>query len=379
MIEKYNEAYESIVRAVYDNYPFFDKKELDNFKRLVDLFNLKISSIRTDEDFFKLLNTFFKKIGNSHTRLGKYPGRRYYKPLNYVVKEQDDKYYLLYRNNPLGEIISVDGVPPKKIHQFAQRLVPGASNYVNAVTLPWVLTSSSKKPAIVKLDRDNQKQTLKIIRSKIIEPNRKDQIGYRLINKEICYIKLGTFTYDDQDSKEINEFLSKSKAAGINKLILDLRGNLGGNSRTAEKITQRLIDKKIKAGSVAYRDGISDPLKIRAQSREIEPQAPSLKFKTVVIVDSYCLSSCEIFISGLKYNGLAYLIGEKTGGGSGNPKKVTIPFGDKDFDIYISTWRFYHNNGTELESRGINPDLLVGNDIFKKQDVQLRAAINFLK
>ena len=61
----------------------------------------------------------------------------------------------------------------------------------------------------------------------------------------------------------------------------------------------------------------------------------------------------------MKDNNRAILIGETTGGGSGNPKKCDILFKYSNFPLFVSTWNYYRPNGELLEGNGIKPDIIV--------------------
>jgi len=80
----------------------------------------------------------------------------------------------------------------------------------------------------------------------------------------------------------------------------------------------------------------------------------------------------------MKDNKRALIIGETTGGGSGNPKKIEFPFKGSSFEILVSTWIYYRPNKKQLEGEGIKPHIVIKptlEDIKNKKDRVLERAM----
>ena len=173
--------------------------------------------------------------------------------------------------------------------------------------------------------------------------------------------------------KKIDYFI-KDK---IKALIIDVRGNGGGNSNIAKHLVSHLFNKKVLFSIAKYRTS-SKSFKLRTSFNYIEPIKPYLNVPIILLVDVACFSSNEYFIGGLKDNKRAYLIGETTGGGSGNPKKFVIPYKNSEFELFVSTWKYYRPNKILLEGKGIKPHLIVRpklQDLITKRDRVLEVAI----
>jgi C-terminal processing protease CtpA/Prc len=109
----------------------------------------------------------------------------------------------------------------------------------------------------------------------------------------------------------------------------------------------------------------------------VKPQKPYLELPIVLLIDTSCFSSNEYFIAGMKDNKRAILLGETTGGGSGNPIKLIFPFKKSFFELFISTWLYFRPNGQPLEGRGIKPHIIIKpriKDLLAQNDAVLRRA-----
>ncbi len=84
----------------------------------------------------------------------------------------------------------------------------------------------------------------------------------------------------------------------------------------------------------------------------------------------------------MKDTGIAETIGQTTGGGSGNPKSFDISLKGKTYALSVSSWKMIRNNGNNLESVGIEPDLpvaITAEDVVSRRDVELETAKKYFQ
>ena len=149
----------------------------------------------------------------------------------------------------------------------------------------------------------------------------------------------------------------------------------------AAKLSAHFFPRKVVFGHVLTRSAKSRCVD-QETTQIVFPREPYIDIPAVVIVNSGCWSSNEYFIAGMKDNHRARIVGEKTGGGSGNPKKFEIPFGEGSFSLFVSTWVYCRPNGKKLEKKGIEPDIAVTPhvvDVATGRDVVLERAVAVLK
>lgn len=175
-----------------------------------------------------------------------------------------------------------------------------------------------------------------------IKPINKD----RIIDKEIGYIKLETFS--ENSAPDLRQKLLDMKKQGIKALILDLRFNPGGLLESAIDVANLFIDE----GPIVYR-----------QSRDRQPIAywarrnqKVISLPMVVLVNQFSASASEIVSGALQDNGVATLIGEKT---FGKGLVQTIYKLSDDSAVLITTDKYLTSKMRDINKKGIVPDIVV--------------------
>jgi C-terminal processing protease CtpA/Prc len=214
----------------------------------------------------------------------------------------------------------------------------------------------------------------------------------QVLPNSIGYFRLDAFegTQDDTLISGIMDRLAKT-----NGLILDLRKN-GGGDQSGDQILSRLISKTITRYKVSER--ISDyllalmpellDLKVDGTGQfatwhdeTVDADSKNHYGKPVVaLISPYCFSACDTFVAGLKGNGLATLVGEPTGGGTGSPAVFSLP--TSPFQFRYATVRGETPAGARIEGNGTQPDVYIeptAMDRFQSKDTQLLKAIDVLQ
>ncbi len=128
--------------------------------------------------------------------------------------------------------------------------------------------------------------------------------GY-MLSESIGYIKMDRFTL-----KTIEEFVPTLKylhSLGMQKLVLDMRGNYGGVKKEAIKLADIFL-KEGKVIHVAYGDNL--PREVNMS----EPAGIWENGKVVILQDGYTASASEIFISAMQEWDRAVIAGTSTYG-----------------------------------------------------------------
>jgi carboxyl-terminal processing protease len=161
-------------------------------------------------------------------------------------------------------------------------------------------------------------------------------------------------------------------------LVLDVRGNGGGNSAFGDQMAGRLLGQPFVYG----RDNYAGRLPTRAWRRwfafAVSPREPVYTGPVVVIVETANASSAEQFLISLVDSDRIRTVGRRTGGASANPVRFRLP---GDYDARFSTADFHRNDGTSIEGVGIIPDLEVAwtlEDFRQGRDPDLAAAERLL-
>lgn len=211
------------------------------------------------------------------------------------------------------------------------------------------------------LMRDGQSLTVSIARSEITAPS----VSSKMLDGEIGYIRIVTFADDTTDlSRRAAEDLVKK---GAKSIILDLRGNPGGELNAAVAVSSLWLNPgqtvvQEKRGTVVI-DSFS------ATGGNILKGLP-----TVVLIDGGSASASEITASALRDNGKATLLGAKSYG-KGTVQQVINLSDGSELKVTIAKW--YGPNDENIDKKGITPDKSVKistQDITKGLDPQLSAA-----
>lgn len=309
-------------------YEFTDE---DTFSRIYEQQYTKISQTMPLEEFYRRIIPIVNRIGCGHSNLWMPEGwlsqsAAKYFPLKLCFIR--NKAYVIEKNDaiPTGsQILSINGHSASKIikqilaaissdglnpsyrmkrmekmfpYQFAKqfgfanefivRFVPFSQSETKETILPYA-GYSAVRPKIV------GKQILK-----------KELIG----EKDTAILKINNFIYYDQNEKFFSFIDSSFKAfaeAGITNLILDLRGNDGGDPFCAAHLFSYLA-----SGPVPY---FSKPYGKYAKLAAPIPLAEyRFSGNLFILIDGMCFSTTGHLTSLLKYHRIGTFVGTETGG-----------------------------------------------------------------
>ncbi len=209
-------------------------------------------------------------------------------------------------------------------------------------------------------------------------------LEWKMLPDGIAYVTLNTFL----DNNVVPLFesslpeLQKSKA-----LVIDIRNNTGGKSPLALRILSNLSDQPFLTSSwrsrkyiPAYRAWGQREGWYEQWPSEIRPQSDIAYTKPVVLLTSArTYSSAEEFAATFSTMGRGKIVGEPTGGSTGNPLKFALPGGGS---ALICTKHNRNPDGGEFVGVGVKPDIPVKvtiADVRAGRDAVLEAALEYLR
>lgn len=173
--------------------------------------------------------------------------------------------------------------------------------------------------------------------------------------------------FDNNTGTEIQKEAAKFKEKGINKVILDLRGNGGGYVAAAQDLLSLWIDGKLILTQKSAHFG-EDKMSTSSGKAILKDM------KTVVLVNGSTASASEITAAALKDYGKATIVGTKTYG-KGVVQKMYELTGGGILKVTIAEW--LTPKGNSINNDGVTPDVEVEmtvEDINKMRDPQLDKA-----
>ncbi len=181
----------------------------------------------------------------------------------------------------------------------------------------------------------------------------------------IGYIRFNTF-HEDLIPDMVKAVAELKDAPGI---IIDLRGNPGGDPDTAEQLAAQFLEGQVSFGTFKFRDG-SIP---RLVDGKIVYAGP-----LVVLIDELSFSGSEYFSSSMQTAGRAVIIGERSPGGlTGMNVKPVL----KGILLGYPVVQLVTSDGRVLEGYGVIPDITVSLDreqLLEGIDAQLQAGIDYI-
>lgn len=170
----------------------------------------------------------------------------------------------------------------------------------------------------------------------------------------VAYIKINNFNQKtDGEVAAAIENAKKNKAQGI---LLDLRNNPGGLLDSVVDVTSRFID----GGVVVRTKGRFN----QANQTYHAAQGRASKLPLVALVNEGSASASEILAGALKDHRRASIVGMKTFGKGSVQSLFNLP--DKS-GIFITIARYSTPNGTQIDHKGLEPDVRMGGEPMKEK------------
>lgn len=189
--------------------------------------------------------------------------------------------------------------------------------------------------------------------------------------QKIAYCAVTDFNKGRETKKVfVFELGNKTKFNESKRIILDLRGNPGGD------VNQALFIASLRIGA---RPIVIE--KKKGQSVELKGDGPPIlkKGKMVILVNGQTASASEILTAAIQDYGLATVVGGKTYGKSEIAYEFELKDGSK-ITLVMSYW--VTRSGKNINKVGITPDFFAETtteDLLSGRDPQLDAAIDLLK
>ncbi|HEY80489.1 MAG TPA: hypothetical protein G4O05_05360, partial [Caldilineae bacterium] len=187
----------------------------------------------------------------------------------------------------------------------------------------------------------------------------------KMLDDNILYVKL--YEFSDPSKDKMEHALKQGLKDGAKAIVFDLRGNPGGRLDRAIQIASMFIEEGVIVKETGQRN-----MDHMATGDLIVPE----DIPVVVLVDGGSASASEIVAGALQDYKRAILIGEQTfGKGS-----VQTLFDLKDGSMLrVTSAHWYTPKGRQINSVGLRPNLVVSPSLDINEDLQLDAAIDYLK
>ena len=193
-------------------------------------------------------------------------------------------------------------------------------------------------------------------------------VEYEMKENQIGYLRITEF--DSVTLDQFNNAMSDLRSQGMEKLVIDLRSNPGGNLDTVCDILRTMLPK----GTIVYTED-----KDNNRTDYTNDEDHTFDLPLVVLVDGSSASASEIFTGAVQDYGIGTIVGTKTYG-----KGVVQQLFDLQDGTYlkITVSQYFTPKGRTIQKKGIEPDVTVEyekNEENPSADNQLDKALEILQ
>lgn len=196
-----------------------------------------------------------------------------------------------------------------------------------------------------------------------------ETVIHEMKEEGIAYIQIAEF--DDITTSQFAEAFNFCREAGMEGLILDLRGNPGGNMTTVCEIARMMLPE----GLIVYTED-----KYGNREEYICDGKQEFDKPLAVLIDGNSASASEILSGAIKDYGIGTLVGTTTFGKGIVQRIIALSDGSA---VKLTVSKYYTPNGNNIHKIGIEPDVEVAFDaeayVEDGTDNQLEAAIKQIK
>ena len=271
----------------------------------------------------------------------------------------------------------------------------------------------------IKVNPVSRTERFSLIESKYgKQPSTLDDLwSFKIVNNEVGYLKIGTFVTNKLTidwKKFINSAFDELEEKNIQDLIIDVRGNEGGDDEVNLLLGKRLAKKQInfpafkellryetvleefrpylttwdksfynRSGQLIKQENGFYTWRKDRNSSIIKQNNNAFQGNTYLLVDAANSSATFFLTAGLKQNSIATIVGSETGGnlrGTNGGQLFFLWLPNSKIEIDIPLIGYYPL--TEQPDKGINPDVevpLTIADILSKKDKTLEKTLELIK
>lgn len=360
----------------------------------------KVRAARTTYEYYRVLQQFYAMLGDGHTGVSFPPEIELSRPAlqtkliegEVVITEVEDE--ALRRDGIIPGVVitSIDGIPTVAYRE--REVVPyngfSTAQSRDAFGFGFLLlmgpTAHPVQLGLRMLDGSQRQRTVPRVDAAARRERSAPPFTHRTLPGNIAYVVLNTFESD----RTADEFIAAFPAiAASDGLILDVRDNGGGNSQVGNRVLATLIDAPVATSrwrTRAYRPTSRAWGQTRVEMDEhpagrVEPD-PTHRYdrrKPVVVLSStYTFSAAEDFLVAFDQSGRGLIVGEPSGGSTGQPLSFRLPGGGR---ARVCTKRDEYADGRAFVGVGVTPQRRVAPtlaDLRAGRDTVLEAAMALL-
>ncbi len=331
---------------------YTDRKAL---KQKFEEVEQQITGDMTEEEFYRLINPLVVDVQCGHTNLSiskalqrNREEKAKFLPLDIYV--QGNK---LIDKETNDTIVSINGHPADKIiDMLLENISHDGDNlagayYILNLCFPIKYYDFIEQPEefVIEYERSDGTKDSKVVQAAYNETYNVNSWEIRMAQyKDIDYysssfsgdtatLRIHVFMEGKRSfSKFLEEFFRQVKENQCKKVVIDVRGNFGGDPRMAKELLSYLVSEPFQY----FKSDLSLVEKIAGYGKEVVPKENSTDFESELVIDGACFSTCSHFAAIYQSLSLGKVKGDPTGGGS------ICTDGSKDIVLYETGLRLHY-------------------------------------
>lgn len=385
------------------NFPFFERLPEMDWDRLYMEYLPQVRAAQTTADYYRVMMRFAAALRNSHTNV--YPPDElrdtFYGKVAFGTQLVEDKILVTGVYDPAlatqgirvgAEIVSIDGQP---VREYAESAV---APYVSSSTpqdrnvrlYHYFLLRGPKEVPVRLMLRDANGETKSVSVHHYCEASSKctwpgdERVQFKMLPGNIAYLAVNEFE-DDLGAKTMRD--NFATIAQAKALVVDVRKNGGGNHMNGIAILSMLTDKpfpSVSCRTLDYKPGHrlngGGAVWFKESVWEARPDPTHYYSKPVIVLTSaITFSAAENFVILFDAMHRGTLVGETTGGSTGDGVEFKLPGGGT---ARIEMEDVEYPDGRIFEGVGVPPQVKVSptvSDIRQGKDAALERAIEILQ
>lgn len=343
------------------------------------------------DDCADVLRRFMASLGDGHAALVAYPGAtprstpdgialRSFREsaLSTGAGKQKERLYVIHADEAAGvdalllgaEVVAIDGRAARDAVDHARERTPSSTPWGRAY---WadegLLVGPAGSTVTLSVRQGGETRDVTLTRPPRPSSDKERKAFWKAYDDTVTLV---TWTREEDDvgriayasfasERGLREFEGALEALRDTRgLVIDLRGNGGGQIAVLEKLLGRFGAKGFDVGRFIVRNPGSEGVVSDFTPWKVKKRGWTYEGPMVLLVDAGCFSACEMFASTLKDAKRARVVGPTaTGGGSASPLTDNLSSGWEGVTISMSIFVVTRPNGAHLESKGVTPHVTV--------------------
>ena len=254
---------------------------------------------------------------------------------------------------PGDEILALDGYVPNRDNLWKMQYVYAVLRKQPKIQLDLQDSAGNQRQVDVAARIRQGKALMDLTGSDIFDVLRQEEntehlvrAGYAEFGDQLIILKLPEFGFSTAEAESMIK-----KARKYPAMIVDLRGNPGGNVEALKYLVGGMFDREVK---IADRVGRKE-----SKSEIAKPTHSPFSGKLAVLVDSRSASAAELFARIVQLEKRGVVIGDHTSGSVMESRHYIEKMGAYTVIFYgasITEWNLVMTDGKSLEHTGVIPD-----------------------